>query len=577
MPNNLNVAFKQGTQSRLDGLTAFQQGSFYLTTDTGRLYYANSTERSGLLKLNQYIRFIDTTSALPTSGMAVGDIYYIRQGNILAIYDNDTDSSGTHNGWTQLNPDTYLLDSNSAITVSGVTSGVSISSLVEDSHGHESSGSFSIIGGDNVTITRDGNSIEISSVNTVDDHTYTMGTEAHTSSENKGVITLTPTLGNQTLTVQKVNINGSGWAKIESSSAGAITINVPEKGVQGELSFNSNGVLAISNTVVPDGTETNQSVTPTISYGHANNASGVPHSSGAATSTAVFANSTAVLDIYTAPEVDRLLEQKMSAADAMQYKGTVGNGANAQAIAADCAAKLVSTASVGDTYKAKQDFTYGTIVAKKGDLIIAEGTDGAVTWDVIPSGDDYQLSSEATSSKFVLQDTISGENFLDITLAGSNTTARANIVVTGTTSSTTGVATYTFSHGDAGSGTAVAFPSSATSSQSTGVAGSASVFSIPVITAISKDEAGHISSIQTGLYDVIDSHNYISNVDVTADVSAAQALVQIEVDGHDGDSDQDGFVLKTSTGSAVVLSSASYTSGSTTYSGVQIDFVWGEF
>jgi len=109
------------------------------------------------------------------------------------------------------------------------------------------------------------------------------------------------------------------------------------------------------------------------------------------------------------------------------------------------------------------------------------------------------------------------------------------------------------------------------------VAGSASVFSIPVITAISKDEAGHISSIQTGLYDVIDSHNYISNVDVTADVSAAQALVQIEVDGHDGDSDQDGFVLKTSTGSAVVLSSASYTSGSTTYSGVQIDFVWGEF
>ena len=38
----LNVSFLRGTQSKLDGLSTFQPGAFYLTEDTDRLYFAQS-------------------------------------------------------------------------------------------------------------------------------------------------------------------------------------------------------------------------------------------------------------------------------------------------------------------------------------------------------------------------------------------------------------------------------------------------------------------------------------------------------------------------------------------------------
>ena len=63
----------------------------------------------------------------------------------------------------------------------------------------------------------------------------------------------------------------------------------------------------------------------------------------------------------------------------MAYKGTVSKS--------DASTKLASTGNVGDTYKAAEDIT-APVKANTGDLIIATGTDGAVTWDVIPSGDD---------------------------------------------------------------------------------------------------------------------------------------------------------------------------------------------
>jgi hypothetical protein len=35
-----NVKFLRGTQAKLDSLTSFQEGAFYLTSDTDRLYFA---------------------------------------------------------------------------------------------------------------------------------------------------------------------------------------------------------------------------------------------------------------------------------------------------------------------------------------------------------------------------------------------------------------------------------------------------------------------------------------------------------------------------------------------------------
>ncbi|MGM9964950.1 MAG: hypothetical protein ACI4W0_05800 [Bacilli bacterium] len=92
-----------------------------------------------------------------------------------------------------------------------------------------------------------------------------------------------------------------------------------------------------------------------------------------------FVDGNATLPVYTKTEVDTKVSNSLKTFDAMAYKGTVTQS--------DASTKLASTGNVGDTYKAAGDITT-PVKANTGDLIIATGTDGAVTWDVIPSGDD---------------------------------------------------------------------------------------------------------------------------------------------------------------------------------------------
>ena len=96
-----NVKFLKGTQSNFNGLTQFTDGAFYLTTDTDRLYFAQSDTEC--VPLNQFIRTVSEAEfkALTTSQVAKGDYYYIPEKNILAVCkDNNTTLT-----WTQLNPD----------------------------------------------------------------------------------------------------------------------------------------------------------------------------------------------------------------------------------------------------------------------------------------------------------------------------------------------------------------------------------------------------------------------------------------------------------------------------------------
>ena len=97
-----NVKFLKGTQSNFNGLKSFTDGAFYLTTDTDRLYFAQS--ETECVPLNQFIRTVSEAEfkALTTSQVSKGDYYYIPEKNILAVCkDNNTTLT-----WTQLNPDT---------------------------------------------------------------------------------------------------------------------------------------------------------------------------------------------------------------------------------------------------------------------------------------------------------------------------------------------------------------------------------------------------------------------------------------------------------------------------------------
>ena len=86
-----NVMFKRGTQANLNTLIngngdRFVDGSFYLTTDTNRLYVAQSA--SNLVELNKSISIVDSVANLPgntgnpNAKVEVGQFYYVTGTNL---------------------------------------------------------------------------------------------------------------------------------------------------------------------------------------------------------------------------------------------------------------------------------------------------------------------------------------------------------------------------------------------------------------------------------------------------------------------------------------------------------------
>ena len=552
-----NIAFKRGSAANLPLSSGGIDGSFYFTTDTHKLYLKDPSQDK-LVDLTRWINCVATLNDLPANA-AVGDVVYVSGTsdaplNILC-YKNSTGSALST--WTQINADTTLdRTSTTVLSVSSITSGISVATDIKDTRGNESSGSFSILGGRNVTVSQENGIITIDAENDTTDHKYTLSTV--NGDTNKGRIKLEEKLGNSVTSSYFADIVGSGAAVVTSNASG-ITVAVPEN-INTALAFDSNGVLSAEASLTTS-TATNTSVTPSIVYGSAAHTTA---NVAASTSTAKF-NSSGVLnlDVYTVGQVNSIIENYMRAADAMTYKGTVDG--------ATSASKLTSGANVGDTYKVSQDFdTY-----KAGDLLIAQGTDGNVTWERIESGDSQVLSGDVTSAGFALNDGVSGNNIINITLASSTATDRANIEVSAS-NVTSSSATYTFSHGSAGTGVAVTATAAttATTLSAASSAGSGTI-TIPVMTALSKDAVGHVTTATIQNYVITDTHNKLTSSDIETSVTNNQANIQYEL--YDTDNNAPlvmnvGLITNND-------SSVQYTTGTTSAGApaVSIDFVWGTF
>lgn len=125
-----NVMFKRGTQSSFNNLSAYQDGCFYLTTDSHRLYIGTGSNKPNLVS-QSVITYPDWASieALSNSSSSSyapglcseGQFYYAKAENILCTYSNGK--------WIQINPDhnddhdTYVksvsVAKNTADTVNG--------------------------------------------------------------------------------------------------------------------------------------------------------------------------------------------------------------------------------------------------------------------------------------------------------------------------------------------------------------------------------------------------------------------------------------------------------------------------
>ena len=97
-----NVMFKRGLSTALPWNNA-QDGAFYLTSDTNRLYVGNG---SVLAELNRYVKTVATVADLnKLENVHENDFAYITEKNILAVYAPNKDNPNVLE-WHQVNVNT---------------------------------------------------------------------------------------------------------------------------------------------------------------------------------------------------------------------------------------------------------------------------------------------------------------------------------------------------------------------------------------------------------------------------------------------------------------------------------------
>lgn len=134
-----NILFKRGTQQALNakiGTASFTDGTFYLTTDTNRLYVGNGSTTPALL--NQTVQIVPDVKSLPghesnsAQTPAKNDFYYCLAENILAVWS----TKDGKDQWIQINPDTNtntdtLVSNVSTPVVSSDATGVTVTFNIE--------------------------------------------------------------------------------------------------------------------------------------------------------------------------------------------------------------------------------------------------------------------------------------------------------------------------------------------------------------------------------------------------------------------------------------------------------------
>ena len=127
-----NIRFLRGKHADLFKTGAsYADGTFYLTTDSNRLYVGKTNENDAskveLCEINRYIHVAETYENLtnPPFAPKEGDFAFIKQGNILAVYMTKEVDGVINTGWTQVNAD-HNNNDNTDTLVTGVSGSVDI-------------------------------------------------------------------------------------------------------------------------------------------------------------------------------------------------------------------------------------------------------------------------------------------------------------------------------------------------------------------------------------------------------------------------------------------------------------------
>lgn len=219
-----NVMFKRGTQSSFNNLSTYQDGCFYLTTDSHRLYIGTGSNKANLVSQSviTYPNWaaIEALSNSSSSSYAPGlcsegQFYYAKAENILCTYSNGK--------WIQINPDhnddhdTYVksvsVAKNAADTVNGkqLVYDVKITQAQKDLKGNNEGAPTEVSG--KLTISA-------SDLNQIATHTN-VGMQAE-KSDSKVYLKNSGTGANA---AAKVEFAGGGSVSVSTDSSNKITIS----------------------------------------------------------------------------------------------------------------------------------------------------------------------------------------------------------------------------------------------------------------------------------------------------------------------------------------------------------------
>lgn len=375
------VKFKLGTQASLNTLKASQKGwevgTFYLTSDSSRLYIGQADE---LALLNKSVEIYTNLAALKakTTTSTEGDIAYCVTENVLAYYNGTT--------WNQINPDDDTILTALTQVVSSVTDGVKITT-----GGTNSDAGKSVTAAD-VTITG-AKGAKVAMANnkalTITGDTYTLNVQEHADATNDIDLVLDSALqdastvhikGGDNVTITKVTDSNSIQIAAKDTKLNDISLGL---GANGELQV---GASDTGTTNVLKKQKLGYFVDGSY-YGIGSDTKQVD------------------LPVYSKDQVDALINKL----DGMTYRGTIGTSGTTFTMDASFNVLKGGTATdihIGDMFLVQGgNLTYATgQTAGTGDLLIATAKDkksetngvlaiGDVEWTYVPSGDDAQIDT----------------------------------------------------------------------------------------------------------------------------------------------------------------------------------------
>lgn len=535
---NTKLFFKYGTQAKYKALEAKDAGTFYVTSDTHRLYLGSDL-------LSQAVLVVADLDHLPNSaGVDAGQIAYVSKGNILCIKKEDT-------GWTQLNSDTFIESMTQAATAGTNQATVTTSLTKNHNNGTEDPSASVVFKGSTetgVNVTADGTGAVV--------------------------------ISNASLAVQKDEVNGGvtlGFAGSSNSvtlkGAGATTVDFSDKAititstdkdtkVTGASLTNSadkNAGFILSGEInLSDKTKVEYTTTldPRIAIGGTASKTIVPFrlSDG---------KGVASLDVYTKGEVDAAIKTVEKAMNAMTYKGKVSK------------TKPLPTAensvSIGDAYIVEENgfqiggqgtaYPVGTLIIAKAETGVTENENGflpakGVVWDAVLTSDTdttYTFGANTNANQVLLSPS-TGTSDGGLTFSTGISPLTSTVGASGTKLSDI---TVSIEHNkkDARNGTPVSVE------QTTGANASLSY-----ISNITFDAYGHVDTITKGTAKIVDTK--LSTLSFSA--PTASGLMLTATDNKNGELSA-GLTFKSTT---LNISTSAAINGDAV---VTADIVWGTF